>query len=178
MQFLHAAKGFDGQKKRPLFRRNCPNKGLVDRISVLVPGCSTVLTESRSAFSPADNYSPLFFKDNYPWAFLSRLFAEKHMLPLWPVSNEAGYHVNWHLLNHIVWWWQFVCHYLPPTLLIQISTAGCYQPQGGWSCCPVWPRRKSIRSGRFFLLLAQSGSMLIENPLPVSPLSLDWISRE
>lgn len=47
------------QKKRPLLRLDWPSKGLVYRISVLVPGLSTVLTESRSAISPADNYSPL-----------------------------------------------------------------------------------------------------------------------
>jgi hypothetical protein len=46
-------------KKRPLLRHQRLTKGLVDRSSVLVPGHVTVLTESRSAISPADNYSPL-----------------------------------------------------------------------------------------------------------------------
>ena len=47
-------------KKKDLYPRHiCLDKGLVDRISAPVPGLSTVLTETGSAFSLADNYSPL-----------------------------------------------------------------------------------------------------------------------
>jgi hypothetical protein len=47
-------------KKDPYPRHGYLDKGLVGRITVPVPGLSTVLTESGSAFSLADNYSPLY----------------------------------------------------------------------------------------------------------------------
>ena len=51
---------FAGGNKKDLYpRHGCLDKGLVDRISAPVPGLATVLTESGSAFSLADNYSPL-----------------------------------------------------------------------------------------------------------------------
>lgn len=37
----------------------CLDKGLVDSISAPVPGLATVVTETGSAISPTDNYSPL-----------------------------------------------------------------------------------------------------------------------
>lgn len=46
-------------KKKTFIQTHRPNKGLVYRRTVLVPSLSTVLTRSRSAISPADNYSPL-----------------------------------------------------------------------------------------------------------------------
>jgi len=49
-----------GANKKDLYpRHGCLDKGLVGKVSAPVPGLSTVLTESGSAFSLTDNYSPL-----------------------------------------------------------------------------------------------------------------------
>jgi hypothetical protein len=48
-----------GEIKKPLPSACHLDKGLVDRLTAPVPGLSTVLTESGSAFSLTDNYSPL-----------------------------------------------------------------------------------------------------------------------
>lgn len=61
---FNEAAGPELKKKDLYLGLYCLNKGLVYRISVLVPGHSTVLTESKSAISPADNYSPLLNDKN------------------------------------------------------------------------------------------------------------------
>jgi hypothetical protein len=103
------------QKKRPLLRLNCLNKGLVYRISVLVPGLATVLTEPRSAISPADNYSPSCFKSNYQGALLSIQFQSlliyfSEVVPLvWKnVQREDHFQHFLRWTRYTAWTWKAI----------------------------------------------------------------------
>lgn len=85
------------QKKRPLLRLDWLSKGLVYRISVLAPGLSTVLTESRSAISPADNYSPLLSIDyNHKGDFVNLVHISFNHLKsnnlCHVINNKSAFH--------------------------------------------------------------------------------------
>jgi hypothetical protein len=70
-----------GEIKKPLPSACHLDKGLVDRLTAPAPGLSTVLTESGSAFSLTDNYSPL---DGLKYNFSSLSCQVKNQKPFYP----------------------------------------------------------------------------------------------